>query len=192
MEISSPEFVVRYFIMANIIYIATSLDGYIADSKGKVEWLQSVPVPEGDDLGFSDFMANVDAIIMGRVTFETIVGFGIGWHYGVPGIILSSTMTSAPKEFAEYVTFASGAPREIVDLAKGLGYSNLYVDGGATAQRFLRDDLIDELIISEIPVLLGDGVRLFGELDQRLNFELVGTEVLADQIVKKHYRRKRQ
>jgi dihydrofolate reductase len=192
LKANSPEFVIKYFVVTNTIYIATSLDGYIADSMGKVEWLQSVPVPEGDDLGFSDFMANVDAIIMGRVTFETVVGFGVGWHYGVPGIILSSTMTLAPKEFAEYVTFASGTPREIVDLAKEMGYSNLYVDGGVTVQRFLHDDLIDELIISEIPVLLGDGVRLFGVLDQQLNFELVGTEVLADQIIKKHYRRKRQ
>jgi dihydrofolate reductase len=178
--------------VTNIIYIATSLDGFIADANGKVDWLESVPVPEGDDLGFSGFIANIDAVVMGRVTFETLIGFGLGWHYGVPGIILSSTMTSAPKEFAEYVTFASGSPREIVDLAKGMGYPNLYVDGGVTVQRFLRDDLIDELIISEIPVLLGDGVRLFGELDQQLDFELVGTEVLVDQIVKKHYRRKRQ
>jgi dihydrofolate reductase len=185
-------FPVRYFVVTNIIYIATSLDGYIADSKGRVDWLESVSVPEGDDLGFSDFIANIDAIIMGRVTFETVIGFGFGWHYPVPGIILSSTMTSAPKEFAEHVTFASGTPDEVVDLARGMGYSNLYVDGGVTVQSFLRDDLIDELIISEIPVLLGGGVRLFGKLDQQLDFELVGTEVLADQILKKHYQRKRR
>jgi dihydrofolate reductase len=177
--------------VTNSVYIATSLDGYISDSDGKVDWLESVNVPEGDDLGFSDFMASIDAVVMGRVTFETLVGFGVGWHYGVPGIILSSTVTSAPKEFVEHVSFACGTPREIVDLAKEKGYSNLYVDGGVTVQRFLRDDLIDELIISEIPVLLGDGVRLFGELDRQLEFELVDTEVLVDQIVKKHYRRKR-
>jgi dihydrofolate reductase len=178
--------------VTNYIYIATSLDGFIADSDGGVEWLDSVPVPEGDDLGFSDFMSNVDAVIMGRVTFETLIGFGVGWHYGVPGIILSSTMTKAPKEFADHVTFACGNPREIVDLANSQGYSNLYVDGGATVQGFLRDDLIDELIISEIPVLLGDGVPLFGQLDRRLDYEFVGCEVLVDQIVKKHFRRRRQ
>lgn len=178
--------------MTNIVYIATSLDGYIADSEGKVEWLDSVPVPEDEGFGFSDFMSNIDAVVMGRVTFETLIGFGVGWHYGVPGIILSSTMISAPSEFSEYVTFASGSPQEIVDLAKGKGYSSLYIDGGDTVQRFLREDLIDELIITEIPVLLGDGVRLFGELDRRLDFDLVGTEVLADQIVKRHYCRKLQ
>jgi len=167
-------------------------NGYIADSEGKVEWLDSVPVPEDEDFGFSDFMSNIDAVVMGRVTFETLIGFGVGWHYGVPGIILSSTMTSAPAEFAEYVTFASGTPQEIVDLAKGKGHSNLYIDGGDTVQRFLREDLIDELIITEIPVLLGDGMRLFGELDRRLDFDLAGTEVLADQIVKTHYCRKHQ
>ncbi len=173
--------------MTNFVYIATSLDGYIADSEGRVEWLDSVPVPEGDDFGFSDFMAKIDAVVMGRVTFETLIGFGVGWHYGVPGLILSSTMTTPPSDFSDHVTFACGKPQEIVDLAKGKGWSNLYVDGGATVQGFLRDDLI----ISEIPVLLGDGVRLFGALDEHLDFELVGTEVLVDQIVKKHYRRKK-
>jgi dihydrofolate reductase len=176
----------------NYIYIGTSLDGFIADSEGGVEWLDSVPVPEDDDLGFSDFMSNVDAVIMGRVTFETLIGFGVGWHYGVPGIILSSTITKAPREFADHVTFACGNPREIVDLANTQGYSNLYIDGGATVQAFLRDDLIDEMIISEIPVLLGNGVRLFDRLNRRLDFELVGSQVLVNQIVKKHYRRRRR
>lgn len=76
-------------------------------------------------------------------------------------------------------------------LAAGLGYRNLYIDGGRTAQRFLREDLIDELIITEIPVLLGGGDRLFGELEGMLGFELVGSEVMADQLLRKHYRRKR-
>ena len=128
---------------------------------------------------------------MGRITFETVVGFGMGWSYPVPGLILSSTLNTAPVGFADHVAFARGTPSEIVGIAKEKGYSNLYIDGGKTIQRFLRADLIDELIVSEIPILLGGGERLFGELDQRLDFELVGTEVLLNQIIKKHYRRKR-
>jgi dihydrofolate reductase len=177
--------------MSNIVYIATSLDGYIAGSEGELDWLDCIPKPEGDDLGFSDFMARVDVVVMGRITFETVVGFGMGWPYPVPGLILSSTLNSAPKEFSEHVAFVNGTPNEIVDFAKQAGYSNLYIDGGKTIQSFLCADLIDELIVSEIPILLGGGIRLFGELDQRLEFELVGTEVLINQIIKKWYRRKR-
>jgi dihydrofolate reductase len=177
--------------VTNYVYIGTSLDGYIADAEGGVDWLQVVTVPEGEDLGFAKFMSGIDAVIMGRVTFETLIGFGVGWHYGVPGIILSTTMTEVPPAFADHVSIASGAPAEIVELARSRGYENLYIDGGSTVQGFLRDDLIDELIISRLPVLLGEGVPLFGGFDKRLDLELVGSEVLLGQIVKSRYRRKR-
>lgn len=177
--------------MSNIVYIATSLDGYISAPDGRLDWLRSVPNPEDDDLGFSMFMERVHAVVMGRVTFETVIGFGSGWPYPIPGIVLSSTKNSAPEEFAQHVQFASGSPSEIVQLAKGQGLENLYIDGGKTIQRFLQEDLIDELIITEIPLLLGGGDRLFGQLEEQLPFEFIGTEVLLGQLVKKHYRRRR-
>lgn len=177
--------------MSNIVYIATSIDGYISAPGGGLEWLNYVPAPEGDDLGFSGFMERVDAVVMGRVTFETVVSFGGGWPYPVPGLVLSSTLDSAPTGFAEHVDFANGSPAEIIEVAKKFGYRDLYIDGGKTIQGFLRADLIDELIISEIPLLLGGGDRLFGELDHRLDFELIETKVLLSQIVQKRLRRKR-
>ncbi len=177
--------------MANIVYIGTSLDGCIAAADGGLDWLEYVPTPEGDDLGFAEFMERIDAVVMGRATFETLIGFGVGWHYPKPGIILSTTLKSAPDPYSDHVQFASGTPAEIVKLAKSQGFENLYVDGGATVQRFLREDLIDEMIITEIPILLGGGVRLFGELDRRLGFELVDATVLAKRLVKRHYLRKR-
>lgn len=178
--------------MTSIVYVGTSLDGYIAGRDGDLTWLESVPVPAGDDLGFAAFMARVDAVVMGRKTFETLIGFGMGWHYPRPGIVLSSTLGSIPEAFAEHVRIERGSPGEIVALAELLGYRNLYVDGGQTVQRFLREDLIDELIITELPVLLGGGVRLFGELERMLGFELIAAEVLAKQLVRKHYRRNRR
>lgn len=173
------------------MYIGTSLDGYLSASDGGLDWLEFVSIPEGDDLGFADFMARVDAVVMGRNTFETLIGFDVGWHYPKPGLILSSTMNSAPAEFMDHVSFASGSPSEIVDHANSLGYQNLYIDGGLTVQRFLRDDLIDEIIITHIPILLGGGSRLFGDLDEPLGFELMDSKILADQLVKRWYRRKR-
>ena len=178
-------------ILSNIVYIGTSLDGYISSPDGSLDWMSYVPIPEGDDLGFAEFIDRVDAVVMGRLTFETLVGFGVGWPYPVPGLVLSSTLSSAPQELADRVEFANGTPREIVELARAKGFENLYIDGGKTIQSFLRKGLIDELIISQIPLLLGGGARLFGELDQRVNFELVSTEALLSQIVKSRYRRKR-
>jgi dihydrofolate reductase len=177
--------------MSNIVYIATSLDGYIAGPKGELDWLDTVPNPASDDLGFAEFMTQVDAVVMGRITFEAVVGFGHGWPYPVPGLVLSTTSRSAPEGFADKVRFAHGTPEEIVVMARGLGYVNLYIDGGNTIQRFLDADLIDEMIVSEIPILLGEGRRLFGAHAGRMEFELLGTETMLGQILKKRYRRKR-
>ena len=178
--------------MTNIVYVGTSLDGYISARDGDLGWLEYVPIPEGDDMGFSEFMDRIDAVVMGRKTFETLIGFGVGWHYPSPGIVLSSTMKTAPEAFAEHVQFASGSPAEVVAFAEDRGFENLYIDGGETVQRFLRDDLIDEMIITEIPILLGGGSRLFDDLDEHLGFELVSSVVMFDQFVRKHLRRKRE
>lgn len=177
--------------MTNFVYIGTSLDGYIAAADGGLDWLEFVPVPDGDDLGFADFMHQIDAVVMGRTTFETVVGFGMGWSYPKPGLILSSKINSVPSGFSGQVSFTSGTPQEIVEHATSLGYRNLYIDGGTTIQNFLREDMIDELIVTQIPILLGGGVHLFGQLDGPLGFELVDCETLAGQLVKRRYRRKR-
>ena len=97
--------------MSNIVYIATSLDGHIAGPEGELDWLDMVPNPAGDDLGFAEFMARVDAVVLSRVRFETVVGFGHGWPYPVPGLILSSTFRPAPEGFADKVSFANASCR---------------------------------------------------------------------------------
>lgn len=175
----------------NIVYLGLSLDGYIAGPDGDLGWLEYVPVPEGDDLGYGAFMQRIDAVVMGRITFETVLGFGMGWHYGKPGIILSSTLTEVPSEVADQVQLAHGTPADIVAVAEAQGYQSLYIDGGVTVQQFLQADLVDEMILATIPILVGGGIPLFGTLAGPLGFELLGSEVLADQIVKNHYRRKR-
>ena len=177
--------------MANFVYIAVSLDGYISPQDGSLDWLATVPNPDGDDLGFSEFIQRVDAIVMGRLTFETLEGFGIDWHYPVPGIVLSSTMTGLPDKFRDSAALTSGSPEEVVSYASDLGYKNLYIDGGTTIQNFLRSDLIDELILTEIPILLGGGDRLFGVLDAPQKFSLIETTTLLGQMVKRRYKRVR-
>ena len=177
--------------MSCFVYVGTSIDGYIAGPDGDLSWLEYVKPPEGDDLGFAEFMDRVDAVVMGRNTFETLIGFDVGWHYPKPGLILSSTLKSVPADFRDHVEITSGAPAQVVQQARSKGLHNLYIDGGLTVQRFLREDLIDELIITEIPVLLGGGTELFGSLDGLLGFDHVETTVLVDQLVKRRYRRRR-
>jgi len=174
--------------MSNIVYIATSLDGYIADKKGGLDWLQSIPNPDGLDFGMANFMSSIDAIVMGRITFETVLGFGIDWPYNKPVFVLSRILESVPEELSDRVEIISGPLPEITQSLNQRGYQNLYIDGGKTVRNFLREGLIDELIISTIPVILGGGIPLFGELNSMIELEHVKTEVFLKEIVQSHYR----
>ncbi|USD38346.1 dihydrofolate reductase family protein [Ferrimonas sp. SCSIO 43195] len=174
----------------NTVYLGVSLDGYIADRQGGLEWLHSIPNPNHDDFGFADFMARVDALVMGRNTFDTVLGFDCPWPYNKPVFVVSRTLTSVPDHLSDRVQLIQGEPVQICNELKTLGYSNLYIDGGVTIQRFLQAGLIDELILTQVPVLLGGGVPLFNELETPQQFELVGSEVLLNALVKSHYRRK--
>ena len=176
--------------MPNIVYIATSLDGYIADKNGELDWLHSVPNPDNLDLGWADFMGHVDALVMGRNTFETVCGFDVDWPYPMPVFVLSNSITSVPQAYRDKAEVVSGPLTEVVESINAKGFNTLYIDGGKTIQGFLQDDLIDEMIITQIPILLGGGVSLFGELSAPLTFEHVSTQVHLDAMVQTHYRRK--
>jgi len=172
----------------NHVFIATSLDGYIADRDGGLDWLQSVPNPDGDDMGYVAFMGRIDALVMGRASFETVLGFGIEWPYTKPVYVLSSTLKEVPPELSGKVEIVNGALSEVLEQVHAAGHQRLYIDGGRTVQNFLQEGLIDDLIITTIPVLLGGGVRLFGELPESIQLELVSSETLLGQIVQRHYR----
>lgn len=176
--------------MKNAVFIATSLDGFIADMDGGVAWLETVPNPEGDDVGYLAFTAGVDALVMGRHSFETVLGFGVDWPYAMPVFVLSETMTRVPEGYADKVQLVSGSPEAILQKIHDQGYYNLWIDGGRTIQSFLRAGLIDELIITTIPVLLGGGIPLFAELPGPLELELVKSDVYLNALVQRHYRRK--
>jgi dihydrofolate reductase len=177
--------------MKNIVFIGTSLDGYIADKDGGLDFLYSIPNPDQKDLGYLDFIENINALLMGRKTYETILGFGGEWPYTKPVFVLSNTLTSLPEYLDEKVELVSGPIEEIVQNLNNRGFKNLYIDGGKLIQSFFKKDMIDELIISQIPILLGGGVPLFGVLKSHLMFEHIGTEVLLNAIVQSHYKRLR-
>jgi dihydrofolate reductase len=175
--------------MSNIVYIATSLDGYIADKDGGLDWLFAIPNPDNSDFGYGDFIKRIDALVMGRKTFDTVCGFDCDWPYTKPVFVLSNTLKSIPKEYERKAELISGPLEEVVSTINEKGYKELYIDGGTTIQNFLKENLIDEMIITKVPTLLGGGTPLFGELSEHMNFEHVKTEVMLNSMVKSHYRR---
>ena len=178
--------------MKNIVYIATSLDGYIAGEDGNLDWLHDVPNPTGDDLGFANFMDSVDCLLMGRVTYETVRGFGGEWPYPKKVFVLSNNLKKIPDELKDKVEIINGEIKDVLKKIHGSGHKNIYVDGGKTIQSLLSLDLIDELIISTIPILLGKGCRLFGELSKPLKFKLEDSKVLINYIVQSKFSRVRE
>ncbi len=177
--------------MSNLVFIASSLDGYIADKDGGLDWLESIPNPDNLDLGYIDFIKGIDAIVMGRRTFEKVCSFDCDWPYDRPVFVLSRTLESLPTEYEGKVELLGGSPSEVLKSIHGKGYADLYIDGGVALQGFLEEDLIDEMIITVLPILLGDGIPLFGKLSQTMAFEHIKTEILLDEMVQSHYRRKR-
>lgn len=174
--------------MSNIIYIATSIDGYIARKDGDIDWLMEIPNPENNDFGFSAFMKEMDGIIMGRRTFEQVVSFG-QWLYAKPVFVLSNSMKSVPSKFENKVEIVSGSLASIIDSLNKKGYVNLYIDGGKTIQSFLKQNLIDEIIITMIPIILGSGIPLFAEMDIEIKMRHVETEIYNNTLVKSRYKR---
>ena len=176
--------------MTNYIYIATSLDGYIAGKDGDLSWLNEIPNPSNSDFGFSEFMERIDALIMGRNTFETVVGFGV-WPYEKPVFVLSNSLDKVPEGYEEKAKIIKGDLKSILAQMEELGKKNLYVDGGSVIRSFLKEDLIDEMIISRVPILLGEGIPLFGDLSESMKFKLIKTESYDETLVKCHYVRVR-
>lgn len=177
--------------MPNVVYIATSLDGYIAAADGGLDWLMSVPNPEQSDYGYAAFIEGMDALVMGRNTFETIMGFEGEWPYDKRVFVLSNSLSEVPESMTDKAEMVSGPLPELVRALNGRGYNNLYIDGGRTIQSFLAGDLLDEMIITQIPILLGDGIPLFGHHEQQLHFELAGVEHFSNGIVQCRYLRDR-
>ena len=176
--------------MSNIVYIATSIDGFIAREDGSVEWLMEVPNPTDDDYGFSDFLARIDAIIMGRNTFQTAVGFG-EWPYTKPVFVLSTTLQRVPDHLSTRAEIISGEVPAVIDALTSRGFRDFYVDGGRTIRGFLQRDMIDEMIITTIPVVLGSGIPLFGGTGKELKFTHRETIVYDNALVKSRYVRRR-
>jgi dihydrofolate reductase len=175
----------------NYVYIATSIDGYIAKPDGDISWLQDNHNPNNDDYGYAEFIKHIDALVMGRKTYEKVRTFG-EWPYTKKVIVLSGKLTEVPLELTGKVEFFSGENKEVLEHCHKSGFKNLYIDGGKVIQSFLEHDKIDELIITRLPIILGDGVPLFSINSTSLKFKHKSTTVYDDALVKSHYVRERE
>jgi len=170
--------------MSASVFVGISVDGFLARRNGDLDFLPQEPEPHGYD----EFMAGIDAIVIGRKTFETVPAFG-GWAYGQRRVVV---LSSQPLDFSTIregnVEQMSGPPAEIVAKLAASGAHNLYIDGGITIQRFLSAGLIQRLIVTRVPVLIGDGISLFGALPQDIRLHHVRTQHYPSGLVQSEYR----
>lgn len=174
--------------MSNYIYIAASLDNYIATIDDGLEWLDDISNPEKSDFGFSEFISKIDAIVMGRRTYEKVLTFN-EWPYSKPVFVLSNSSFTIPKYLSSKIEIINGDIAIILNKLQTRGFTNIYIDGGKVIQSFLDADLLDELIITRVPILLGDGIPLFGKLSKPLKFIHFKTEILSNELTKSYYKR---
>jgi dihydrofolate reductase len=172
----------------NYVYIAASIDGYIATSDDGVDWLHEEPNPDNDDYGYTEFIKTIDALVMGRNTFEKVLTFG-EWPYQKKVFVLSTLLTQIPEGLEGKVEILSGSLSDVLSEIEDQGFRNLYIDGGKLIQSFLSEDRIDELIVTRIPVLLGSGIPLFGKLGTPLKFKHIDTVVHSNALVQSRYAR---
>ncbi|AFY60965.1 dihydrofolate reductase family protein [Synechococcus sp. PCC 6312] len=171
------------------VFIATSLDGFIARSNGALDWLPQTPEdsPDFTDYGYQAFMDSVDGVVLGRNTYELVKSFQ-PWPYGNrPVVVLSHHSCNVPAALRTTVTVMAAVPEQVVDYLSNQGIRSVYIDGGQTIQQFLRAGLIQDLIISRIPILLGEGIPLFGALTTDIPLVHQYTRSYDNGLVQSHY-----
>lgn len=173
------------------VFVGTSLDGFIARKNDDIAWLTDYPTL-GEDHGFNAHMERVDGVIMGRGTYQVIKDMR-PWYYSKPVVVLSHSLTNEdiPAEIADKVEFINAEPSEVMRQMAERGWRAAYVDGAAVIQSFLREGLIEDMVISRIPVLIGGGISLFGPLDVDFMLEHLGTKTFPSGMVQSTYRVKR-
>jgi dihydrofolate reductase len=164
-------------------FIGTSVDGFIARPGGELDWL---PPGGGEEHGYEAFMDSVDALVIGRKTYETVLSFD-AWPYGEKPVFVLSTRPLAPAPAGAVVEHLSGSPDQIVSQLEGRGIGHAYVDGGITIQRFLRAGLIQRIVITRVPVLIGEGVPLFGVTGRDIPLKHVATRQYPSGLVQSEY-----
>lgn len=170
------------------IMMAMSLDGFVARRDHSLDWLNKQP-SENEDHGFIEFMDSIDILVMGTGSLRTVLGFG-EWPYEKPVVVLSRSMTKQdiPEHLHDKIEFSTASPEELWEVFRKRGYERVYVDGGAIIQSFLQAGLVQDMKITLIPILLGDGIRIFGETDGDVDLELISATSFPSGMVDLDYK----
>lgn len=166
------------------VFCGVSVDGFLARLNNKVDFLDAGGnVPHG----FEEFFASVDVLVMGRKTYEFVVGYG-HWFYGKKQVVV---LSSRAVDFSwirdGVVERMSGSPEKIVAKLKARRFKHAYIDGGVTIQRFLAAGLIDRMIVTRLPVLIGEGIPLFGPVPHDIKLRHVATRTYEGGLVQSEY-----
>lgn len=165
------------------VFVGTSLDGFIARPTGAFDFL---PADGGEPRGYQEFIATIDAIVIGRKTFEVVRAMK-EWPYEYMRVVVLSSRALDFSGARGQVEQMAGPPAEIVAKLEASGAQHLYVDGGITIQRFLRAGLVNRLIITRVPVLIGEGIPLFGSLPHDVKLRHVATRSYGSGLVTSEY-----
>ena len=169
--------------MKATVFVGTSLDGFIARPDGAFDFLDA---GGNEPHGYEEFMATVDALVIGRKTFEVVLSLG-GWHYGKKPVFVLSHHDLPPAPAEAVVERMSGDTSEIVSQLERRGLEHIYVDGGLTIQEFIRAGLIQRLIVTRVPVLIGEGIPLFGKLLHDIPLKHIDTRQFAGGLIQSEY-----
>lgn len=178
-------------------FIATSVDGFIARPDGNVDWLhssgnQDVEMGNQADMGFYDYLSEVDCLIMGRKTMEVIANMNLSddqWPYGdMKIVVLSSSITEIPASVRSNAMVFSGELKDLISMLKEEGLKHAYIDGGSTIQQFIREGLMSEMTIARVPILLGEGIPLFTTLGREVSLKDAETTAYPNDFVQVKYK----
>ena len=169
------------------VFIATSLDGFIARDNGDIDWLLKHD-QTGEDHGYDDFIRDIDVIVMGRGTYEAVRGMG-DWFYNRPVVVLSAQLAgqAVPPELQGKVRFSAESPEQAMATLHSQSARRAYVDGGRVIQSFLALDMITDMVITRVPMLLGTGRPLFGGGPRDVALAHKGTRAFPSGLVQSHY-----
>ena len=170
------------------VFIATSLDGYLARRDGDLDWLMKQKTA-GEEHGFAALMDAVDGLVMGRATFQKVLSFG-EWPYTKPVVVMSRSLTPGdiPDHLRNKVRLSCQTPKATMQSLDKEGWKAAYVDGGKLVQSFVRDGLVSDITLTRVPILIGDGLPLFGAIDRDIDLEHVSTESFPSGLVTSKYR----
>lgn len=178
------------------VFIATSVDGFIAKTNGSIDWLHTAGNSNADmgeqaDMGWAECLATHDCLIMGRNTMQVISDMNLTperWPYGdMRIVVLSNTLKEAPENMKDKVEMYSGDLNVLMSKLEDEGHKSVYVDGGTTVQAFINLKLIDEITISRAPILLGEGIPLFGKIANDIKLEQAEATVFANDFIQVKY-----